>query len=80
MVPRLLRIVSSCVRRTGSVWPTVPDVAPLIGITGRASTGTALGIRAPHLVDSPIDLFFAEYGQRLAGCGAAPVVALATFV
>lgn len=48
-------------------------MAPLIGITGRRSVGHATGQTVAHLLESPTDYYFAEYGQRLRAAGALPV-------
>ncbi len=48
-------------------------MAPLIGITGRRSTGASVGSGASHLQTSPVDFYFAEYGIRLHDAGGLPV-------
>ena len=55
------------------MWPTVPVVAPLIGITGRRATGEGIGSAAAHLQTSPVDFYFAEYGIRVHESGGLPV-------
>ena len=56
-----------------TVLRTVPGVAPLVGITGRTSSGAVLASGAPHLSDSPVDWFFGEYARRVREAGGLPM-------
>ena len=56
-----------------TVLRTVVPVAPLIGITGRTSSGSVLAPGAAHLADSPVDWFFGEYSSRVLEAGGLPV-------
>ena len=56
-----------------TVLRTVVPVAPLIGITGRTSSGSVLAPGAAHLADSPVDWFFGEYASRVREAGGLPV-------
>lgn len=46
---------------------------PLIGITGRRVLGSQVEPRAPHLVDSPVDVHFGEYSEKVVLAGGLPV-------